>query len=226
MARRLSKLGPAVSHSVYRSVRDAEELTEAPLSKRWTAFQNIESITDSPKLRLKELDFVADTQTSLDNPYNYLTKTLYFASRGPSQSRFTPSHTFRLYKVRNFTQFRNGQLAKAIAEDPRLAIADFELSVERNLGSWVAPLTNNVDSSEVIASCIEQYFSIARDLYRTNAEDNSIMVLTIMDLWVVLDRFATQECPLLKQYSPKIPASSLHCLLLHRSPNLKRALDI
>ena len=78
----------------------------------------------------------------------------------------------------------------------------------------------------MIASCIEQYFAGAKDLYSTNAEDNSIMILTIMDLWVVLDRFATQECPLLRQYSPEIPANFLHCFLLRRSPNLKRALGI
>jgi hypothetical protein len=59
------------------------------------------------------------------------------------------------------------------------------------LGSWAAASTNIVDSSEVIASCIEQSFSGAKDLYGTNVEDTSIMILTIMDLWVVLDRFAT-----------------------------------
>jgi hypothetical protein len=61
MVRRLSKLGPAVSDSVYRSVHDAAKLTETLLSKRWTAFQNTESITIGPILRFKELDFVADT---------------------------------------------------------------------------------------------------------------------------------------------------------------------
>jgi hypothetical protein len=52
------------------------------------------------------------------------------------------------------------------------------------------------------------------------------MILTIMDLWVALDRFAIQECPLLKQYSPEIPSNTLHYLLLHRSSSLKRALHI
>jgi hypothetical protein len=52
------------------------------------------------------------------------------------------------------------------------------------------------------------------------------MVLTIMDLWVALNRLAIQECPLLKEYSPDIPSSFLHPLLLHRSSTLKRALQI
>jgi hypothetical protein len=93
------------------------------------------------------------------------------------------------------------------------------------LGSWVAASTNN-EALDVIASCILQYFSGAKDLYQDNAEDNSIMVLTIMDLWVALDRLAIRECPLLKEYSPGIPSNFLHPLLLHRSSAFKRALYI
>jgi len=151
---------------------------------------------------------------------------LRLASRGFTPSRFSPSHKFRFYEVHDFTQFGNGRLAKAIAEDPSIVIADFELSVEKNLESWVASSTNNVDALDVIASCIEQYFSGAKDLYKDNPEDNSIMILTVMDLWVALDRFAIQECPLLKEYSPEIPSNFLHPLLLHRSSTLKRALQI
>ena len=52
------------------------------------------------------------------------------------------------------------------------------------------------------------------------------MILTIMDLWVALETFSIRQCPLLKQYSPEIPSSFLHPLLLHRSSTLDRALRI
>jgi len=224
MARRLSKLGPTISHHVYQFVHDTAKVTETLLSKRWKAFQDIRSI--SPTLQLKGLDFVTDSNIALDNSYRYLAKMLYSASRDFTHSQFTPSSTFRFYEVHDFTQFGNGKLAKAISTDPYIAIADFELSVERNLKSWVAASTNNDASVEVIVSCIEQYFSGAKDLYEDNPEDNSIMILTIMDLWVALDRIAIQECPLLKEYSPEIPSNFLHFLLLHRSSALKRAWDI
>jgi hypothetical protein len=223
MTRRLSKLGSVVLHDVSQFVHDIAEVTETLLSQRWTAFHDVGSL--NPTMQLKGLDFVADTHISLDNSYDYLTKMLHLASHGFPQSPFTP-HASRFYEVHDFTQFSNGQLAKAIGEDPRIAIADFELSVERNLDSWVATSTNNDDSSDVIASCILQYFAGARDHYGHNPEDISVMILTIMDLWVALDRFAIQECPSLKQYSPEIPSNTLHCLLLHRSSTLKRALHI
>ena len=224
MARRLSKLGLAVAHHVYQFVYETARETEGLLSRRWIAFQDIGSTCLTSQL--KGLDFVADSNISLDNSYKYLTKMLCSASRGFKQNRFTPSRTFRLYEVHDLTQFANGQLARAIAEDPYIALADFELSVERNLESWVAASTSHDDTLDVIASCIQQYYSGAQRLYRANPEDNSIMILTIMDLWVALDRITIQECPLLKEYPPGIPSNFLHCLLLHRSSSLKHASHI
>jgi hypothetical protein len=224
LARRLSKLGPAVSHHLYEFVHDTAKKTEAFLLKRWTAFQAVGSI--SPSLQRETLDFAADAHISLNMSYNYLSKMLRSASHGFSQTRFTPSQDLRLNTIHDFTQFTNGRLAQAITKDHRIAIADFELSVERNLVSWATASINNDDAPDVIASCIQQYFAGAKELYGTSAEDNSIMILTIMDLWVALDTFAIQQCPLLKQYSPEIPSDFLHSLLLHRSSTLKRALYI
>jgi hypothetical protein len=224
MARRLSKLGSATSQLIIQFVRDAANETEALLSKRWTTFQTVESI--GPTMQLNTLDFVGDTHIPLKKTYNYLTEILHSATRGLSQRMFTPSRGLRVCDVHDFTQFGNGLLKKAIAEHRYIAMADFELCVERNLELWTTTCTNNSDALDVVASCIEQYFADAKELYGENAENNSIMILTIMDLWVALDKLVIQECPLLKQYSPEIPSDFLHGLLLRRSSALKRALLI
>ena len=221
-ARRLSKLGSAVSH--YEFVRDVFNETEALLSKRWTEFQAKGSISHS--FQPAGLDFIPDKGISLKNSYDYLVKMLRLASHGPSQTPFSPSEKPRLDDVHDFTQFTNGRLASAFAEDQRVAVADFELTVERDLESWVAATTNDGNAPDVIASCIRQYHNSAKDLYGRNAEDISIMILTIMDLWVALDALTIQQCPLLRQYSPEIPSDFLHSLLLHRSSTLERALRI
>ena len=224
IARRLSKLGPAISHHVYEFVHDIAKKTEALLLKRWMAFQAVGSI--SPILQPETLDFAGDAHISLDLSYNYLAKMIRSASRGLSQTRFTPSQGPRLNHVHDFAQFTNGRLAQAMAKDQSIAIADFELSVDSDLVSWTTASINNDDAPDVIASCIQQYFAGAKNLFGTSAEDNSIMILTIMDLWVALDIFAIHQCPLLRQYSPEIPSDFLHSLLLHRSSTLKRALRI
>src|SRR6266478_5241606 len=147
-------------------------------------------------------------------------------SHGFSQVGFTPSNRARLNNVHDFSQFTNGRLAMAINEDEHTALEGFEFTVEKNLESWVAASKGHNDAPDVIASCIQQYVVGARRLYGESAEDNSTMILTIMDLWVALDTCTMQRCPLLKQYSPEIPSLFLHSLLLHRSSTLKRALRI
>jgi len=224
MARRHSKLGPEVSHHVHQIVHDSAIETEALLSKRWVTLQEIESIHST--LQLEGLDFVADSNISLVKSYQYLAGALFSDSQDFKHGQLAPSHRPRLYNEHDFAQFMNGALTNAIAKDPHIALADFELSVEMHLEAWVAASTNNDKSLDVITSCIEQYFSGANRLYKDSPEDNSMMILTIMDLWVALDRFAILACPLLKQYPPEIPSNFLHCLLLHRSAALKRALHI
>jgi hypothetical protein len=220
-ARRLSKLGPGVSYPVYKFVHDIFKETEALLFRRWTTFQATGSI--SRALQPEALDLVTDSEISLHHSYNYLTKMLRLASDSFLQTRFSPSHGSRPNSQQDFGRFINGQLASAIAKDRRIAITDFELIVEKGLESWVAASTNNDDTPDVIASCIQQYYDGANNYYGADAEGNSIMILTIMDLWVALDTCAILQCPLIKQYSPEIPADFLHPLLLHRPSTLRRA---
>ena len=223
MTRRLSKLGPVPSRHLYEFVHDTAKGTEALLSKRWATFQEIGSTI--PTLQPKELDFVTDSHISLHSSYEYLTKILGSVSHGRSQTSFEPQES-RLYPVQDFSQFLNGQLPQAIIKNQHNATADFELSVERNLESWVAASINNKRAPDVIASCIQQYYAGAKDLYGTNPEDNSIMVLTIMDLWMALDLIAVYQLPMLKEYPPEIPSNFLHDLLLHRKSTINRALRI
>ena len=132
---------------------------------------------------------------------NVLRSTSHIYSSKP----FSPSHRPRLANTLDFGHFSGGRLAAVVAEDKRTALADFELSVERYLDYWVDNSQHDDNAPDVIASCIEQYFDVAKNIYGTDPEDGSVMILTIMDLWVALDRLAIQECPLLKQYSPEIP---------------------
>ena len=224
MTRRLSKLDPTVPQQVYEFVHNAALDAEALLSKRWSVFQAIGS--SAPTSQLKTLDFASDTHLSLNSSYDYLTRMILDSvSHGPSRESFHP-HESRLYPMCDFSQFSNGQLATAITDGRHVAIADFEISVERYLESWVEASTDNKTALDVIASCIQQYYAGAKGIYGANPEDNSIMILTIMDLWVALDRLAIQQCPLLEEYSPEIPSKFLHDLLLHRSSAINRAVHI
>jgi hypothetical protein len=193
MTRRLSKLGSAVPQEVCEFVHSTAVQTEALITKRWTEFQAIEP---GPTLE-PTLDFVADTHLSLEKSYNYLTEALHPIPNTRSQTSFNRQGS-RLYSVHDFSQLSNGELENAIANGGHIAIMDFELSVEKNLESWVDKSADDKGALDVIASCIHQYHESAETLYKANAEDNSIMILTIMSLWVALDRLAIKQCPLMK----------------------------
>ncbi|KAH8989920.1 hypothetical protein EDB86DRAFT_3235448 [Lactarius hatsudake] len=181
IARRLSKLDPAVSDGVYQAVYDATKETETLLQNRWSSFQASESI--SPPWHPEELDVVRDTAITLKNSRHYLLNALRPVSHSYPQKQFKPSHTLRLLDTVDFNHFSDGRLTAAVAEEKSTALADFESSVEKYLDSWVAR-----SAPDVIASCIEQYYVCAREIYDANPEDNSIMILTIMDLWMALDK--------------------------------------
>ena len=221
MARRLSKLGRSVSDDVYQVVYHAATMTETLLQMRWSRFQR--SRAASLTWRPEELDVVSDSALTLDNSLPYLMNALHPTPHKYSPKRFSPSHRPRLANTPNFVLFLGGGLAAAVAKDKRVALADFELSVERYLDNWVNASQHTEDAPDVIASCIEEYFSIARDIYGDNSEDNSVIMLTVMDLWMALDTLAILQCPLLEYYSPEIPKDFLHPLLLHRSGSLRRA---
>ncbi|KAH8997134.1 hypothetical protein EDB86DRAFT_928074 [Lactarius hatsudake] len=224
MARRLSKLGPAVSDDVYRAVYDIAKETETLLQNRWSSFRASQSV--SPPWHPEELDYVRDTAITLKNSRRYLINTLCQTSHTYIQKQFKPSHPLRLVDTVDFIRLSRGRLIEAVAKDKRTALADFELSVERYLDSWVGSRLHDDDAPDVIASCVEQYYASAREIYNSNPEDNSVMVLTIMDLWMALDKLTTHQCPLLTSYSPEIPGDFLHPLLLHRSGSMRRAMLI
>jgi hypothetical protein len=226
MARRLSKLGSAVSDVVYEAVYHAAKDTETLLQKRWSGFQKSQSI--SPPWRPDDLDSFGDAAITLKHSRPYLMNALLSTSPSHSYSSkpFVPFHRQRLENTLDFGRFSNGQLAAAIAEDKRTSLADFELSVERYLEDWVDNNQHDDNAPDAIASCVEQYYNSARQIYSECPEDDSIMILTIMDLWMVLDKLTIQQCPLLASHSPEIPRDFLHPLLLHRSGSLRRAIVI
>ncbi|KAI9441023.1 hypothetical protein H4582DRAFT_1516239 [Lactarius indigo] len=223
MARRLSKLGPAVSDDIYQAVYYAARNAETLLQKRWSNFQKSQSV--SLAWHPSALDVINDAVITLNKSRPYLMKALHSTFPDCSPKSFCPSHRPRLANTSDFSLFLGRLIitAAAVAEDKRTALADFELSVERYLDDWVGASLHDEYAPDVIASCIEQYFDVAKDIYGTDPEDNSVMILTIMDLWMALDKLTTQQCPLLTSYSPEVPQDFLHPLLLHRSGSLRRA---
>lgn len=89
----------------------------------------------------------------------------------------------------------------------------FEEWVAKHLGRWVVKRNAN-QACEQLCKAIKEYHSLASKLYARNPEGISVMLLTIMELWVVCDMAAVRGCNLLREYDPGIPLQALQNLLL------------
>jgi hypothetical protein len=67
-----------------------------------------------------------------------------------------------------------------------------------------------------LAKKIHEYLDAVGNAYNDNPEQKSVMILTVMRLWTLLDHSATNAMPLLQNYSPGIPPEALDALQVLR----------
>jgi uncharacterized protein YdcH (DUF465 family) len=218
-ARRLYKIQDTVPQFVIAAVRLVADQTEVVLQSRWTEIHS-----DIPALNPLDLGTGngEDTAHSLPKLRAYLSRTLQCPSSNQNQTSFVPPNFPRLCNIQDFKSFDNGLLSSAFTVHKHVTLFDFEASVHEYLTEWTDNNCHSESAYAVIASCIEQYTSAALSYY-SDVADRSIMILTIMTLWVSLDRLVTRLYPLLLDYSPEISENIVEPLLLRSSENIEQA---
>lgn len=73
---------------------------------------------------------------------------------------------------------------------------------------------------------ISNYLKRAMPLYDGNAEQNSLMILTVMELWVELDKAACTAYPLIRDYNTLFHPDLLDPLLIPQFKDMKRVQKI
>ena len=218
VSRRLYKLGSSAPEFVLEEVRDVGEAVERVLQKRWSEVQDLQA--RSPRWAPADLDIPADTRLSLYNSAPYLNKVLKSKSSPASSTEFQPHHSPR---------FRSTFIPESFTGSCFVSLADLELLVQGDLDRWVQQHihTSSIDSACVkLADCIGAYHNAAHKLYGSNPEDMSLMILTLFDLWVALDKLVVADIPLLAEYSPEIPPQMLESLLLRKDKSIQRLASI
>jgi hypothetical protein len=223
-SRRVHKLGPSVPLHLLQSVAAISQELKQCLQIRWSEEQHLQelSLSYTPDPAVVE----KDTTISLLESRTYLATIMSPDTYMDTFTEFRPSHFPRLHNSHDFHLLRPDALTKAVQADARIALADFELLVQEYLDGWVMENSQLESGCKTLGSCLEQYISAAKAHYSSNPEDESLMLLTIMELWVALDTIAGVQCPLLLSYSPEIPASFLDPLLLRRAKSIERAARI
>lgn len=220
MARRLYKDQVSAPEFIVDIAKAVAEETEGILQGRWTEVELAQTgslYQDSTTYIFKE-----SVNQHLPKSRAYLEEAFRGRSGSKSSSAFHPNHSTRLSDVRDFAAFDKNALTSAFSTNSHVALLDFEASVHDHLSTWT---NNNLDvpsACNVVASCLKQYTSIALKYYTKDASDKSIMVLTIMELWVALDRLATSQCPLLRDHSPEIGEDLIESLLLRTTLHIEQ----
>ncbi|KAA8563866.1 hypothetical protein EYC84_011881 [Monilinia fructicola] len=107
-------------------------------------------------------------------------------------------------------------------EETLLALADLELWVTDHLDCWLKMNRTFETSCVALASLISFYQELSGQLYDGIPEDQSIRILTLLDLWVALDKCATDQEPLLKDYQCGFTSSLFYRLLLSKKQQMIR----
>ncbi|KAK7027539.1 hypothetical protein VNI00_015173 [Paramarasmius palmivorus] len=209
--RRLAKL--LQSHTVNDFVRDyvlgACDRAQRELQRRWEGIQALDitppSVVEEPWAPMA-LQVELDTIMRLNNSFMYITTALSPDAPQPTDlPAFTPSEQPRLRDVAHFGQATIAKLQEGYLKEPLVALADFEWLVARgSLDSWLSDV---------------QEGDVSDGYYAGNPEEQSIMVLTMLELWVAMDKLACTAYPLMKSYSPEVPLGKFYSRLLLGKPS-------
>lgn len=222
MAKRVYKVKDSVPEFVVEMVKTVTEDIQEVLQKRWTKVQDDQA--RSPKWNPSRSEFKAATEQTLPNSRAYLEEVFQGRSDNRERSGFAPDPDSRLRNITDFTAYAGGALAKAFRDDKHITLFDFEASVFEYLSAWTdEQLSNASDACKTLSSCFDQYLTATRSYYTVDVADQSIMLLTLMKLWVAIDLLVIHQIPLLRDFSPEIPGDILDSLLLRTSQHIDQA---
>ena len=219
ISRRLHKLGSSVPDWLSRIALQTCSSLRATLETRWGQVQAAQRV--SPAWTPSQLDLTRDSQLSLLGSGDYLRKA--FANYGINcdDTPFNPEHR-RRGALDDFLSSDGAFFEDAYRAEPHVALYDVEREVEQGIDAWVDRVRENDKACVKLEILANKYSSSALKTYANNPELLSVMLLTMIELWVALDKIAIKEISMLAEYSPEVPTSLLEDLLVCKTESLHR----
>ena len=217
--RYLRKLGSFCPNWLRDMVLKTSASVREILDARWTE----EEAAQSPPHLWKpsQFDLDRDTQLSLKESREYILRCLTKQNSTPFELAFHPKHIPR-GSLKDFMSLNGTFFDEAYRANPYVALYDIEQAVEHGIDDWVASVTDVDQSCAQLDTLMEKYLSSALDTYQSNPECTSIMFLTMIELWVALDKIVVGAIPALNHHSPEIPTELLQSPLLRKITNSHR----
>ncbi|KAG7094406.1 hypothetical protein E1B28_008006 [Marasmius oreades] len=221
LARRLYKIRDTAPSFLQSGVLDAGKFAQALLQKRWEVVQEQYANNSLQGWNPASLDFLRDTTLSLTKSRSYISGAMK-KTRQASPSPFHPNEHPRL---KTLHQYNTTAFTEALEKLRELALYDFERAIEDDIDVWVWSCSTSRDFEKgcsTISEWINIYSKEARSRYQGNPEEMSVMFLTLLELWIGLDKLCTSHCDLVLRYSPEIKGGIFTPLLLRRAQSIDR----
>lgn len=151
----------------------------------------------------------------------YLVKVRARSKSPPSHKPFTPDCGRRISQCSS-TLPDLSLLIKRDENQDCLYLTDLECWVETHLDGWLLSNMKEEGACIALAKIIKTYAGLASPNYQDMPEDISIMLLTLMDLCVALNKCALHHYPLLRDYDPEFLTSLFEPLLLPKKLQMER----
>ncbi|KAL4918900.1 hypothetical protein BDW62DRAFT_200299 [Aspergillus aurantiobrunneus] len=216
IARRLHKLDLSAHPAWFPYVQHSLQRANSAISDSWRSIVARNTLRHD-KLRLVDLDFSKDIYFPLRDLEKWL-EGIDNREHCRDYANFQPQ--------RKLLELQNTELPSfAYANDPAYtlpSLAVFENWVDVNLNSWLQLHLSDEDTCQHLGRLIRDYHAVASSLYSHNPEALSVMLLTILELWIACDRSAIEAHPTLSGYSSCVPMDIFESLVLPYRSQMER----
>jgi hypothetical protein len=210
LARRLAKLDNDVISSISSTCLESLATATAYIEKDWSYIQKkmVKSVKRVDTSRAEDA-----TALVLKNSGKYLRDLMQEEIK--SAPKLQPKFQCRTRLVRDelgiplAPDFTNGKKFEST-----IALADFEAWVLDHSESWTDQKPCSDKTCQRLNECLVKYIRSAQGNYAGDPVQSSRMLLTVLVLWMAIDKHATRLYPLLKEYGPELPVHGYDCLLL------------
>ncbi|KAN0080097.1 hypothetical protein V8E55_009663 [Tylopilus felleus] len=217
--RRLRKLGSSTPYPLSEMALKTSTCLQEILDSRWKQLD--EDSRRSPFQNPSQDELIRDTKLSLSNSREYIQDALANHGQESIRTPFRPNHR-RRGTIEDFLSLNETFFDKAYGADPDVTLYDVERSVEDDIDDWLACVRDVDEACAQLELLMDKYTRNACPSSDHNPERISVMFLTVIELYVALDKLVVKEIPMLADYPPPFPMSLLENMLLRKRTSLHR----
>ncbi|KAL0573625.1 hypothetical protein V5O48_008337 [Marasmius crinis-equi] len=220
LARRVYKIRNTAPESLQSDVLEAVTVAQDCMRERWDQVQRTHAHSGLNGWEPQRLNVQEDTALSLDKSKEYILSALDGRQSQRFSSSFAPNEQRRLKELGEYSG--SSDLKDRVKALGVLALFDFERAVEIGIDGWIDEHWDSEDACSILSGWMSVYHKKAFRRYEGNPQEMSVMFLTLLELWIGLDKLCVNFTPLLREYSPEVPESLFEPLLLARRQSIDR----